>query len=134
MGKRNATAYCSIENAEKILFFLSMWFFDLRFLQKNVQSIILQINVSQPVNKSYKVCFHFITSLSVLYQKLAKFLWVVDHPDSQAVVQCVGKHQDSSTQCHLLASVFSCNEGKDVLCTAFPPFTVKPLVSTHRGC
>lgn len=52
------------------------WFFytDLRFLQKNVQSSILQMNVSQPVNKSYKVCFHFIISLSILYQKLAKFL------------------------------------------------------------
>lgn len=29
---------------------------------------------------------------------------------------------------------FSCKEGKDVLCTACPPFTVKPLVSTHQGC
>lgn len=120
--------------AQKMLRKNCFFYTDLHFLQKNVQSSILQMNVSQPVNKSYKVCFHFIISLSILYQKLAKFLWVVDHPGSQAVVQCVGKHQDSSPRCHLLASAFSCNEGKDVLCTAFPPFTVKPLVSTHQRC
>lgn len=88
----------------------------------------------QPVSKSYKVCFHFIISLSILYQKLEKILSIVDQPGSQTVVQCVGKHQDSSIQCHLLAFVFFCKERKDVLCAAFPPFTVKPLMSTHQGC
>lgn len=129
MGKRNATGYSCVENAAKKIVFSTL-IYVLGFFQKNVQSI-LQMNVSQPVNKAYKVCFHFIISLSILYQKLAKFLWITDHPGSQAVV---GKHQDSSTQCRSVASAFSCKEGKDVLCTAFSPFTVKPLVSTHQGC
>lgn len=134
MEKRNTIGCSCIKSAEKNLFFLH-W--SMRFFQISVQSSILQINVSQSVNESYKVCFPFILSLSTLHQKVAKVLWRVDHPGSQALVQSVGKHQGWGTQCHLLTSVvlfFSCKEGKDVPCTAFPPFTVKPLVSTHQGC
>lgn len=60
--------------AQKMLRKKCFFYTGLCFVQKNVQSSILQMNVSQPVNKSYKVCFHFTTSLSILHQKLAKFL------------------------------------------------------------
>lgn len=69
--------------------FFSTLIYVLGFFQKNVHSI-LQMNVSQSVNKPYEACFHFIISLSILHQKLAKFLWIADHPGSQAVV---GKHK-----------------------------------------
>lgn len=54
---------------------------------------------------------NYVSILLPLFQsytrKLLKFLRVVHRPGTQAVVQHVGEHQDSSTRCHLLAPVFA---------------------------
>lgn len=132
MGKRNAAYQHSAGNAQKNCF--STLTYVLLIFRKIYRAISYKMNVPQPANMSYKLCFHFITSLSMLYQATCKLFVNSSSFGTQAVVQGVGEHQDSSIRCHLPAPAFASKEMKDILCTAFLPFTDKLSVPTHQGC